>query len=235
MSMMTNSVDNIQLHEEQLMTLPDAFLEVILSVNPVKLDYIHMFLRLALLQNITLNASLVTGNHFSRCAILNLEGHSGEIEEILESINTDDSAPLLHLLSIHNISCPIQEHLLNVPDRLLKTSMPHLKLLFLERFIHMPSLINLVVITNAVLELSPGCIILVLSTTVAALLYSWVTGCTHCMSGVQWWVPPTFALSGADFINANHGQANVGDADIPEWVTMVESLEDESSVGDVEN
>ncbi|KIN97568.1 hypothetical protein M404DRAFT_890946 [Pisolithus tinctorius Marx 270] len=29
--------------------------------------------------------------------------------------------------------------------------------------------------------------------------------------------------------------SNMGDADIPEWVTMVESLEDESSVGDVEN
>ncbi|KIO05588.1 hypothetical protein M404DRAFT_999726, partial [Pisolithus tinctorius Marx 270] len=229
MSTTTNSVDDIQLHEGQLVTLPDAFLEAILSANPVELDYIRTFLRLALLQvshqcntfaiaaclpqdvlllifehavelksstfprvlsqvcrrwraiiledpllwrnalnftdpckwscevltqtkevplwiyvnqhdftedygeNITLNASLVTGNHFSRCAILDLEGHSGEIEEILESINTDDGAPLLHLLSIRNISCSIREHLSNVPDRLLKTSMPRLKSLCLER------------------------------------------------------------------------------------------------------
>ncbi|KAI6143931.1 hypothetical protein BKA82DRAFT_4179073 [Pisolithus tinctorius] len=196
MSTTTNSVDDIQLHEGQLVTLPDAFLEAILlallqvshqcntfaiaaclpqdvlllifehavelksSTFPRVLSQVCRRWRAIILEdpllwrnalnftdpckwscevltrtkevplwiyvnqhdftedygeNITLNAN---------AAILDLEGHSGEIEEILESINTDDGAPLLHLLSIRNIS---------FPDRLLKTSMPRLKSLCLER------------------------------------------------------------------------------------------------------
>lgn len=225
----TNSIDDSQLYEVPPVTLPDSLLQTILSANVAQLDYIHTFLRLAMLQvsrqrntfaiatclphevlllifehavgvkdstilrvlsqvcgrwraivlqdpllwrkalnfadgrkwvgevvmrtkevplwiginqydftedygdNIIPNVTLVTGSHFSRCAIFDIEGHSGEIEEILESVNTNYGAPLLRSLSIRNISCSIREHVVNIPDRLLKTSMPRLTSLRLGR------------------------------------------------------------------------------------------------------
>ncbi|KAI5984178.1 hypothetical protein EDD15DRAFT_2375569 [Pisolithus albus] len=225
----TNSIADSQLYEVPPVTLPDELLRTILLANVAQLDYIHTFLRLAMLhvsrqrntfavaaclppevlllifehvvgvkdstilrvlsqvcgrwraivledpllwrkalnftgghkwvgevvmrtkkvplwiginqydftedygENIIPNVNLVTGKHFSRCAIFDIEGHSGEIEEILESVNTNYGAPLLRSLSIRNISCSVQEHVVNVPDRLLKTSMPRLTSLRLER------------------------------------------------------------------------------------------------------
>ncbi|KAI6094297.1 hypothetical protein F5141DRAFT_1070020 [Pisolithus sp. B1] len=189
------SIDNSQWHQVPLVTLPDALLQTVLSANVAKLDYIHAFLRLAMLhdstvlrvlnqvcgrwqaivledpllwhkmlnltggqkwvrevvmqtkdmplwvhinqydftedygKNIMPNVNLVTSNHFSRCAIFDIKGHSGKVEEILEAVNTDYGAPLIHSLSIQNISCSVQEHLVNIPDRLLKTMMPCLTLL----------------------------------------------------------------------------------------------------------
>ncbi|KAI6095262.1 hypothetical protein F5141DRAFT_1068513, partial [Pisolithus sp. B1] len=55
---------------------------------------------------------------------LTSRGTVAKLKEILEAVNTDYGAPLIHSLSIQNISCSVQEHLVNIPDRLLKTMMP---------------------------------------------------------------------------------------------------------------
>ncbi|KAI5987726.1 hypothetical protein EDD15DRAFT_2372109 [Pisolithus albus] len=226
---MANSIDGGLPHEVPPTTLPPEFLRTVLSSNAVELDYIHAFLRHAMLQvsrrrntfaiaaclpydvlflifdhavgmkdstalrvlsqvcgrwravvledsllwhkalnlmggrkwvrevmrrtkevplwinvnrydftedygeNIVPNVSLVIGNDFSRCAILDIEGHSGEVKEVLDSVNTDYGAPLLHSLLIRNISCPVQEYIVNIPDRLFRIPMPRLTSLCLER------------------------------------------------------------------------------------------------------
>ncbi|KIK14259.1 hypothetical protein PISMIDRAFT_17433 [Pisolithus microcarpus 441] len=226
---MANPINDSLPHEVPPTTLPDAFLQTVLSSNMVELDYIHAFLRRAMLQvsrrrntfviaaclpydvlflifnhtvgmkdsttlrvlsqvcgrwraiiledsllwrkalnltggrkwvgevmlrtkkvplwisvdrydftedyseNIVPNVSIVIGNNFSRCAIFDIEGHSGKVEEILDSVNMDCGAPLLHSLSIRNISCPVRDHIMDIPDRLFRIPMPRLTSLCLER------------------------------------------------------------------------------------------------------
>ncbi|KAI6011541.1 hypothetical protein PISMIDRAFT_24329 [Pisolithus microcarpus 441] len=66
-----------------------------------------------------------------RCANLHIEGYGDDIEEILRSDITADEVPLLHRLSIHNISC---FHNATTVTQLLSVleSLPNLKDLQLE-------------------------------------------------------------------------------------------------------
>ncbi|KAI6094130.1 hypothetical protein EV401DRAFT_2084706 [Pisolithus croceorrhizus] len=81
------------------------------------------------------NLTTVMIDHFWRCASLHIEGYRDDIEEIVNSHITTDEAPLLHQLSIHNISCSLpsaRDGEAEIPDTFLSVLAPQLTSLHLE-------------------------------------------------------------------------------------------------------
>ncbi|KAI6096378.1 hypothetical protein F5141DRAFT_1067752 [Pisolithus sp. B1] len=81
------------------------------------------------------NLATIMMGHFWRCTSLHIEGYRDDIEEIVSSCIMTDRAPLLHWLSIHNISCSVpsvHDGEAEIPDAFLSVFAPQLMSLHLE-------------------------------------------------------------------------------------------------------